>query len=210
MSDTRSPDHGPREGLTRDGACPRCGRQDKLEFHRDGGRVYCHRCKFEPLLIPRSPDLDARLSEDVQKGARVLSDRYAWLLDTYTIDEDPEPWLRTAGAVLSAANHAERLAELERARLWIGYAMEELTAEQITRVTERAEYEGESLLDRVRVLEEALEPFADLAATADKFGQEPGSTCPWRLEYNDIDRARRALASSLETDTEDGGRDGTA
>jgi hypothetical protein len=58
--------------------------------------------------------------------------------------------------LLSAANHAERLAENERARLWISYAMEEMTAEQITRVTERAEYEGESLLDRVRVLEEAL------------------------------------------------------
>jgi hypothetical protein len=55
-----------------------------------------------------------------------------------------------ARAVLSAANHAELLAELERARLWMRYAMEELTAEQITRVTERAEYDDASHAQQVR------------------------------------------------------------
>jgi hypothetical protein len=172
----------------------------------------------------RSPDLDARLSEDMQKGARVLSDRYARRFNMMTLDEDSGEWLRMAREVLSAANHAELLAEGERARLWISYAMEEMTAERITRVTERAEYEGESLLDRVRVLEEAL---IALAAANDDYllPDDDGDCCEplfekklIRLSRDYCDEyttvltnegrqfIRRALASSLETDTEDGGR----
>jgi hypothetical protein len=153
----------------------------------------------------RSPDLDARLSEDVQKGARVLSDRYARRFNMMTLDEDSGEWLRMAREVLSAANHAKRLAELERVHRWMRYAMEEMTAEQITRVTERAEYEGESLLDRVRVLEEALKAaYRDVINVA-KDGRDStrGETA-----LRAIERISRALASSLETDTEDGGRDG--
>jgi hypothetical protein len=184
MSDTRSPDLD---------ACPTCGAPKGYPPAGPCDDTYHAR-----------PDLDARLSEDVEKGAQALETARGvrGLFDTTEQRE------LAAIAVLSAANHAERLAERERARLWIGYAMEELTAEQITRVTERAEYEGESLLDRVRVLEEALRPFADIAPMTDWLGHEPGSTCAWRLAYDDLNRARRALASSLETDTEDGGRDG--
>jgi hypothetical protein len=179
----------------------------------------------------RSPDLDARLSEDVEKAAKALYEFDASLNDRSIpwgdlSGEYRASYRRKAVAVLSAANHAERLAENERARLWIGYAMEEMTAEQITRVTERAEYEGESLLDRVRVLEEAL---IALAAANDDYllPDDDGDCCEplfekklIRLsrdycdEYTTVltnegrEFIRRALASSLETDTEDGGRDG--
>jgi hypothetical protein len=180
----------------------------------------------------RSPDLDARLSEDVEKAARRFVERFGYSLgwphnhfDALDVGLQ-RVVLMDLKSVLSAANHADLLAERERARLWIGYAMEELTAEQITRVTERAEYEGESLLDRVRVLEEAL---IALAAANDDYllPDDDGDCCEplfekklIRLsrdycdEYTTVltnegrEFIRRALASSLETDTEDGGRDG--
>jgi hypothetical protein len=155
----------------------------------------------------RSPDLDARLSEDVEKAARRFVERFGYSLgwphnhfDALDVGLQ-RVVLMDLKSVLSAANHAERLAENERARLWISYAMEEMTAEQITRVTERAEYEGESLLDRVRVLEEALRLLLDWA-------ERPEGDAKLRM-IPALSQARRALASSLETDTEDGGRDGT-
>jgi hypothetical protein len=162
----------------------------------------------------RSPDLDERLSERWTICREAHGEQ--------RIEGPDTDWIE----VVPAANHAERLAENERARLWIGYAMEEMTAEQITRVTERAEYEGESLLDRVRVLEEAL---IALAAANDDYllPDDDGDCCEplfekklIRLsrdycdEYTTVltnegrEFIRRALASSLETDTEDGGRDG--
>jgi hypothetical protein len=157
----------------------------------------------------RSPDLDARLSEDVEKAAKALYEFDASLNDRSIpwgdlSGEYRASYRRKAVAVLSAANHAERLAENERARLWIGYAMEEMTAEQITRVTERAEYEGESLLDRVRVLEEALKFYADESNWTLKSVYGAAHARHWCGDGGK--QARRALASSLETDTADGGR----
>lgn len=46
---------------------------------------------------------------------------------------------------------------------------------------------------RIKVLEEALKPFAALAAVVDDLGHEDDSTCPHRLKAADIRRARAAL-----------------
>jgi uncharacterized protein YgbK (DUF1537 family) len=80
-----------------------------------------------------SPDLDARVSEDVDKGARAIGEMVAG-----SVLRNAGIRTATARAVLSAANHAELLAERERARVWIGCAVGEMTAEQITRVMARA------------------------------------------------------------------------
>lgn len=46
---------------------------------------------------------------------------------------------------------------------------------------------------RVAELEAALRPFSDLADRADAFRHGPGSTCLWRLAYDDLARARAAI-----------------
>jgi hypothetical protein len=47
---------------------------------------------------------------------------------------------------------------------------------------------------RVAALEEALRPFAALADEADGLGHKSGSSCPWRIAYDDLARARSVLA----------------
>ncbi len=42
-------------------------------------------------------------------------------------------------------------------------------------------------------LVEALAPFVKLAELADRYGHEPGSSCSWRIAYDDLARARAAL-----------------
>ena len=54
------------------------------------------------------------------------------------------------------------------------------------------------LAERVRVLEEALRPFAALAEDVDRFRHEDDSTCPHRLKAGDLRRARKALSGGGE------------
>lgn len=39
-------------------------------------------------------------------------------------------------------------------------------------------------------LADVLEPFADLADEADSYRHQRGSTCEWRISYDDLSRAR--------------------
>lgn len=43
-------------------------------------------------------------------------------------------------------------------------------------------------------LVEVLLPFAAMADVADEYGHGPGSTCEWRMSYDDFARARALLA----------------
>lgn len=117
----------------------------------------------------RSPDLDARPSEDVEKGAEAIHGGKGC---TCRLGAKGD-----AQAVLSAANHAELLAENERLR--------------------------EIVHDYGGALVDIAGDFGEDGKLADfNFAGKPEDR-----ERAMRERAVAALASSLETDTEDGGRD---
>lgn len=50
----------------------------------------------------------------------------------------------------------------------------------------------------VPAMVEALAPFAALAKRADAFRHEPGSSCTWRIDYDDLARARAVLGGEVQ------------
>jgi hypothetical protein len=157
----------------------------------------------------RSPDLDARPSEDVERER--ASERAVDALDGMRLNG--KSWFRrtandVVAAVLSAANHAELLEELDR-------------VEQLARrIDAEAMLLGASSAD---VIEAALPMLREgwvlvhcdvcggdgevswLANPPDPQTEER-ATCSKCRGEGELARPG-ALASSLETDTEDGGRD---
>lgn len=57
-----------------------------------------------------------------------------------------------------------------------------------------------ALSKRVDELEAALRPFVSLADEADNFGHQPGSSCEWRIAYDDLAAAKQILAKGKESD----------
>ncbi len=51
----------------------------------------------------------------------------------------------------------------------------------------------EALMRKVEVAADALRPFAACNETAQEYGHEPGSTCTWRISFDDTARALEVL-----------------